>query len=133
MHSSSINVVHLHCKTNIETNGCWMEFNQNDKTEDSIRYQNEICHHKNGTCLKNICDCSKDCKTFKLNITATSRIANTTYGCETRIAFNNVNYRVQTAIKSVGEGKIVEVQRFVINLLTVFSFFLMNFDCFDTY
>lgn len=109
MNTSSFNFVHLICKTNIETKGCWMEFHKNDKTEDTIRFQNEICHHKRGTCINNICDCSKDCKTFKLNTIASSRVLNTTYGCETRIAFDNKIYFARIAIEPVGEGKIDEV------------------------
>lgn len=109
MKAGGLNVVHLKCKTNIGTEGCWMEFHKNDKTEDTIRLENENCHHQSGTCIFNICNCSKDCKTFNLNITSSSRIPNTTYGCETRIVFENVLYNLRTAIKPVGEGKIIDV------------------------
>lgn len=109
MKSGSKNVVYLSCNTNIETDGCWVEFHKNDKTENEIRLQDENCYHNKGTCVLDICACSKDCKTFRLNINSTSGFANTTYACETRITFKNAVYSLRSAIKYVGEGTIGDV------------------------
>lgn len=105
----NVTVFQLICTTSRKTLGCSVEFHVNDKTEDDIRFFDDKCVHKNGQCSSDVCDCSNDCKTFRLNITITTGNSITNFGCGTGISImdidtlTDITYSMRTAVQQDGE------------------------------
>lgn len=54
------NLYTLSCSTCDTVDGRSVEFLVNDKSEDSVRYVDNKCYHRNKMCLENRCSCSSN-------------------------------------------------------------------------
>lgn len=58
------NISRFRCISSMPPIGCSIEVLINNSTEDFMRFSNNSCNHRNGSCDSDICTCSATCLEF---------------------------------------------------------------------
>ncbi|CAC5415316.1 unnamed protein product [Mytilus coruscus] len=107
-------ILQFSCSTINVFLGCTVEFLVNRRTYDDIRSRNNTCHHKDGICQPDRCECYEDCKAFTWNFTAKSENVNSTFGCGSRIQENGKTYKGNTSLQWTGSDFITLQKTFIL-------------------